>query len=179
MASIIGIDAHKATLTCSAVDELGREVDSITASNDGRGFAKIERFALRVGATRVGIECSGFYGLALARHLIGTGSDVKEVPGQLVKQIRRSLAKGKNDSLDALLIARVVVREKNLPPPPLKGVTHDLKALVDHRETARFKTLQVALCHVERPQRTTLEAGTSLTVPSPPAHFPGLARHLL
>ena len=27
------------------------------------------------------------------------------------------------------------MREKNLPPPPLKGVTHDLKALVDHRET--------------------------------------------
>jgi transposase len=26
-------------------------------------------------------------------------------------------------------------RGKNLPPPPLKGVTHDLKALVDHRET--------------------------------------------
>jgi hypothetical protein len=48
---------------------------------------------------------------------------------------RRALAKGKNDSLDALLIAKVVVREKNLPLPPLKGVTHDLKALVDHRET--------------------------------------------
>src|SRR5919108_3785354 len=35
----------------------------------------------------------------------------------------------------ALLVARVVVREKNLPPPPLQGVTHDLKALVEHRET--------------------------------------------
>ena len=135
MASVIGIDAHKATLTCSAVDELGREVNSITAANDGRGFAKIERFALRVGATRVGIECSGSYGLALAQHLVARGWDVKEVPGQLVKQIRRALAKGKNDSLDALLIARVVVREKNLPPPPLQGLTHDLKALVDHRET--------------------------------------------
>jgi len=135
MARVIGVDAHKATLTCSAVDELGREVDSITAANDGRGFARVGRFALRVGATRVGIECSGSYGLALAQHLVAGGWDVKEVPGQLVKQIRRALAKGKNDSLDALLIARVVVREKNLPPPPLKGVTHDLKALVDHRET--------------------------------------------
>ena len=135
MARVIGVDAHKATLTCSAVDELGREIDSITAANDGRGFARIVRFALRVGATRVGIECSGSYGLALAQHLVAAGFDVKEVPGQLVKQLRRALAKGKNDSLDALLIARVVAREKKLPPPPLKGVTHDLKALVDHRET--------------------------------------------
>jgi transposase len=135
MTTVIGIDAHKGTLTCSAVDELGREVDSITAANDGRGFAKIERFALRVGATRVGIECSGSYGLALAQHLVAAGWDVKEVPGQLVKQLRSSLARGKNDPLDALLIARVVAREKSLPPPPLKGVAHDLKALVDHRET--------------------------------------------
>jgi transposase len=135
MGSVIGIDAHKGTLTCSAVDELGRELDSISAANDGRGFAKVERFAFRIGATRVGIECSGSYGLALAQHLLAVGWDVKEVPGQLVKQVRRALAKGKDDTLDALLIARVVAREKNLPPAPLKGVAHDLKALVDHRET--------------------------------------------
>ena len=92
MASVIGVDAHKATLSCSAVDELGREVDSIRAANDGRGFARVGRFALRVGATRVGIECSGSYGLALAQHLIAAGWDVKEVPGQLVKQIRRANA---------------------------------------------------------------------------------------
>jgi transposase len=134
MGNVIGIDAHKGTLTCSAVDELGREIESISAVNDGRGFAKIERFALRVGATRVGIECSGSYGLALAQHLVAAHLDIKEVPGQLVKQLRRALAKGKDDTLDALLIARVVAREKSLPPPPLKGLPHDLKALVDHRE---------------------------------------------
>jgi transposase len=112
MGSVIGIDAHKGTLTCSAVDELGRELDSISAANDGRGFAKVERFAFRIGATRVGIECSGSYGLALAQHLLAVGWDVKEVPGQLVKQVRRALAKGKDDTLDALLIARVVARER-------------------------------------------------------------------
>jgi transposase len=134
MGTVIGIDAHKSTLTASAVDELGRELDSITAANDGRGFAKIERFARRVGATRVGIECSGSYGLALAQHLAAADVDVKEVPGQLVKQVRRSAARGKNDVLDALLIARVALREPNLPPPPRHGLAHDLKALVDHRE---------------------------------------------
>jgi transposase len=134
MGSVIGIDAHKGTLACSAVDELGREIASTTAANDGRGFAKIDRFARRAGATRIGIECSGSYGLALAQHLVAAGWEVKEVPGQLVKQVRRALAKGKDDTMDALLIARVVAREPNLPPPPLVGVAHDLKALVDHRD---------------------------------------------
>jgi transposase len=164
MASVIGIDAHKGTLACSAVDELGREVDSITAANDGRGFAKIERFATRVGAARVGIECSGSYGLALAQQLAGVGFDVKEVPGQLVKQLRRSFARGKNDTLDALLIARVVVREKSLPPAPLRGVAHDLKALVDHRETL----LREAVRHRNRAHAmlTQLRPGYWRSVPA-------------
>lgn len=134
MGRFVGIDAHKGTLTCSAVDELGRETESISAANDGRGFRKIERFALRVGATRIGIECSGSYGLGLAQHLVAGGFEVKEVPGQLVKQVRRSVGRGKSDELDALLIAGVVAREESLPPPPLKGAAHDLKALVEHRE---------------------------------------------
>ncbi len=135
MASFIGVDTHKDTLSASVVDELGREVESSDAINDGRGFRKIERLARRVGAGRVGIECSGSFGLGLAQHLLSTGFDVREVPGQLVRRDRRSAAKGKSDRLDALLIARVVAREQALPPPPLRGLAHDLKALVDHRET--------------------------------------------
>lgn len=164
MGSVIGIDAHKGTLTASAVDELGRELDSITAANDGRGFAKIERFALRVGATRVGIECSGSYGLGLAQYLEAAGFEVKEVPGQLVKQVRRSAAKGKNDVLDALLIARVGLREPNLPPPPRQGLAHDLKALVDHREML----LREASRHRNRAHAmlTQLHPGYSRAVPA-------------
>ena len=164
MESVIGIDAHKGTLTASAVDELGRELDSITAANDGRGFARIERFALRVGATRVGIECSGSYGLALAQHLAAAGLEVKEVPGQLVKQVRRAAARGKNDVLDALLIARVARREPNLPPPPRQGLSHDLKALVDHRETL----LREAVRHRNRAHAmlTQLRPGYWRSVPA-------------
>ena len=57
------------------------------------------------------------------------------MPGQLVRQVRRAADRGKNDDLDALLIASVVLREPNLPPAPRQGLAHDLKALGDHRET--------------------------------------------
>jgi len=67
VASLIGIDTHKDSLTCYAVDELGKELESVHAVNDGRGFRKVERFASRFRATRVGIECSGSYGLRGAR----------------------------------------------------------------------------------------------------------------
>ncbi len=52
VASFIGVDTHKDTLSASVVDELGREVESSDAINDGRGFRKIERLARRVGAGR-------------------------------------------------------------------------------------------------------------------------------
>ena len=134
MGSVIGIDTHKDSVTGSVVDQVGRELDSVSAVNDGRGFRKVERFARRFGATRIGIECSGSFGLALAQHLTAEGFDVREVPGQLVKRDRRSFSRGKSDAVDALLIARVVAREDKLPPPPFEGLEHDLKALVDHRE---------------------------------------------
>lgn len=66
---------------------------------------------------------------------MAAGFDVREVPGQLVKRDRRAESRGKSDALDALLIARVVARGDKLPPPPFEGLAHDLKALVDHRET--------------------------------------------
>jgi hypothetical protein len=60
--------------------------------------------------------------------------EVKEVRDSSFKQVRRSAAQGKNDILDALLIARVALREAHLPPPPQARLTHGLKTLVDHPE---------------------------------------------
>jgi transposase len=133
--SFIGIDTHKDTITVTAVNEVGRAVATATAVNDGRGFRKVEGLAHRVGAVRVGVEASRSYGLALAHRLLGAGFDVREVPAQLTRRERRSAAKGKSDAIDSLLIARVVAKKDDLPPPPRQGLAHDLKALVDHRET--------------------------------------------
>ena len=133
--SFLGIDTHKDSVTVAAVDAVGREVTSVTAVNDGRGFRKVEGFARRVGAVRVGIEGSGSYGLGLAHRLLAAGFDVREVPAQLTRRERRSVARGKSDDIDALLIARVTARQDDLPPPPVEGLAHDLKALVDHRDT--------------------------------------------
>lgn len=116
-------------------DDLGRKLESATAVNDGRGFRKIERLIDREQPIRVGIEGSGSYGLALAQRRLARGVDVRGVPPQLTRRERKSHAKGKSDALDALLIARVVVRDPTLPQPPKAALAYDLKALVDHRDT--------------------------------------------
>lgn len=103
---------------------------SVTAANDGRGFRKIERLIERQQPERVGVEGSGSYGLALAQRLLARAVDVREVPPQLTRRERRSHAKGKSDGLDALLIARVLVRDPELPQRPRMTLAHDLKALV-------------------------------------------------
>lgn len=134
MEAFLGVDSHKESMWVSVVDRLGKELESATTANDGRGFKKIERIAHRFGAVRVGVEGSGSFGMALVQHLVAAGIVVKEVPAQLVERNRRRLARGKSDDLDALLIARVVARDANLPDPPLAGAALDLKALVDQRK---------------------------------------------
>jgi transposase len=153
VARFIGIDSHKDTVTAWVVDDIGRKTQSITAVNDGRGFRKIERLIEREQPVRVGIEGSGGYGLALAQRLLASGVDVREVPPHLTRRERRSHAKGKSDTIDALLIARVVAREPNLPPPPRAALAHDLKALVGHRDTL----VQEAIRHRNRAHALLLQ----------------------
>lgn len=120
--------------------ELGRT----SAHRRPRGGATVPR----PGARSCGVASSGRHSggdrmfwlvRACARSTPGRRGfrilDVKRFPVSSLSNWAAPLPGGKNDTLDALLIARVVAREKSLPPPPLKGVAHDLKALVDHRGT--------------------------------------------
>jgi transposase len=83
---------------------------------------------------RIGIECSGSFGAALARVLLEAGEDVREVPAALAhRERKREHAKGKSDPSDAVAIARVVAREEHLPSPARSCVLTDLKLLSDYR----------------------------------------------
>ncbi len=135
MASI-GIDTHKATLACSAVDELGRQLVARTFSNDPRGHAAVLSWVQRQPAPRrVGIEGAGSFGAALAEVLVADGEEVVEVPAQFTDRERRSLLqRGKSDPGDALAIARLTAREPCLPALRRPGIVADLKLLVGARE---------------------------------------------
>jgi transposase len=134
----IGIDTHKATLAACAVDDLGRLLAERTFANEPAGHRALQAWADEVApGARHGIEGSSTFGAALARTLVAGGADVREVPAHLTARGRfTSRRAGKSDPGDALVIARVTLREPDLPPVRRADRSRDLGLLVDAREAA-------------------------------------------
>lgn len=116
--SAIGIDTHKNSLAACAVDELGAVLAEATFANDPAGHAALGSWAAEVApGGRLGFEGSSTFGAAAARSLDQAGFAVCEVPPHLSRRERlRTRRAGKSDPGDALAIARVTVRETELPP---------------------------------------------------------------
>jgi transposase len=132
----IGIDTHKATLAACAIDELGRPAAEQTFPNDPAGHAALLAWAREVSSgARIGLEGSAGFGAAAARFLLAAGEDVVEVPPQLSHRERlRSRRAGKSDPGDALAIARVTLREPELPPVRTADWTREIGLLIEARE---------------------------------------------
>jgi transposase len=83
----------------------------------------------------VGVEGSSSYGAPVARALHAAGVDVREIPPHLSRRERpRTRRAGKSDPGDALAIARVTLRETDLPPVRLDDPTEGLGLLATARE---------------------------------------------
>lgn len=136
MKTAIGIDTHKDSLAACLVDELGTALDERTFANDPVGHrALLDWLLTRAPEATVGIEGSASFGAAAARYLIAAGRSVREVPPQLSRRERLGTRRaGKSDPGDALAIARVTVREHDLPPVRLADRSQDIKLLVEARE---------------------------------------------
>lgn len=132
----VGIDTHKGTLAACALDGLGRAVAETVFPNTPAGHEELLAWARAiVPGARIGIEGSSGYGAAAARHLVAAGETVVEVPPQLSHRERlRSRRAGKSDPGDALAIARVTLRESDLPPVRLADASHKVRLLVEARE---------------------------------------------
>jgi len=132
----IGIDTHKRTLAACALDDVGAVLDERVFDCDVAGFAALAAWVrASASAARIGVEGSASYGAPVARHLAGLGFEVREVPPQLSRRERgRTRRAGKSDPGDALAIARVTLREPDLPPVRLEDRTEELGLLVDTRE---------------------------------------------
>jgi transposase len=132
---VVGIDSHKATLAACAIDEVGQVLDERTFPNDPVGFAGLLGWLGGLEIERIGIEGSAAYGAAAARCLLAAGLPAVEVPPQLSHRERlRTRRAGKSDPGDALAIARVTLREVELPPVRLPDASRELKLLVEARE---------------------------------------------
>lgn len=104
---ILGVDTHKDQHVAAVITALGtlREHKAFPAS--AAGYAALLVWARGFGVLRrAGVEGTGSYGAALARHLAAAGIEVIEV-SQPDRAARRQ--QGKSDSLDAQAAARAVL----------------------------------------------------------------------
>jgi transposase len=143
--SAIGIDTHKATLAACVVDALGMPRAERTFDNDPAGHRALLTWAQTSDPDAViGVEGSASFGAPAARFLIAAGCSVREVPPQLSRRERiRTRRSGKSDPGDALAIARVTLREPDLPPVRSADRSLDLQLLVGAREDVVLEMTRV------------------------------------
>lgn len=134
---VLGADVHKRTHTFVAVNEVGRQLGQLTVGADAKGHAKALRWARQTfpGQRMWGIEDCRHLSARLERDLLTGGEQVVRVPPKLMAQTRASArTRGKSDPIDALAVARAVLREPDLPVAAHNETSRDLKLLVDRRE---------------------------------------------
>ena len=134
---VIGVDAHKNTHTLVAVDPLGRKLAQKTIATTSEAHAEAIRWArARFGTDVVwGVEDCRTLTARLERDLLAAGQRVVRVPPHLMSRSRASSReRGKSDPIDALAVARVVLREPDLPVARHDAVSMELRLLVDRRE---------------------------------------------
>lgn len=135
--TVIGVDAHKATHTMVGVESGGRKLAEITVKATTEGHLKALGWARgQFGAGLVwGIEDCRNLSLRLERDLLDAGQRVVRVPPRLMAKTRASARSwGKSDPIDALSVARAVLREPDLPVATHDPISREFKLLVDRHD---------------------------------------------
>lgn len=131
----VGIDAHKRTHTLVAIDDIGRKLAERTVAATPEGHLHALQWAARWTERRFAIEDCRHVARRLEANLLAAGEAVVRVPPQLMAGTRRGgRERGKSDPIDALAIARTLLREPDLPIAQLDGPAREVRLLVDHRE---------------------------------------------
>lgn len=131
----IGVDAHKATHTLVAVDEVGRKLAEKTVAATSDGHLEALTWAAQWDERRFALEDCRHLTRRLEGDLLRAGEAVLRVTPRLMAGARRSAREqGKSDPIDTLSVARAAVREPDLPVARLDGEQRRLRLLVDHRD---------------------------------------------
>lgn len=146
MELVVGMDVHKDTVAVSVVNGTGREIAARTVENTSAGHDGLSGWlAEQAPGARCGLEVSGGIAQGLAEALVAAGHPVVAVaPGLSFREAKRLRVRGKADPSDALAIARVAVRERNLPAVREGDAEEDLKLLVDYRDQLWNERTRVA-----------------------------------
>jgi transposase len=123
-----GVDTHLDLHVAAAVDHLGGVIGTASFPTNKTGYRKLLVWLRSHGPLhKVGVEGTGSYGSALARHLAVEGVTVIEV-ARPNRQVRRR--HGKSDVVDAIAAARAVLSgEANATPKSHDGAVEALRTL--------------------------------------------------
>ena len=138
MVVVLGADVHKKSHTIVAVDPTGHELGQLTVPATAPGHAQALDWARALCGTeeRVwGIEDCRTMSAGLEADLAAAGERTVRVPAKLTARVRASArTRGKSDPIDALAIARAVLREPGLPGPAHDAAAEELGLLTARRE---------------------------------------------
>lgn len=103
----VGVDTHSDTHHAAVIDEVGRKIADASFVTTAAGYQELVDWARSHGQVdKVGVEGTGAYGAALARHLRVAGLTVIEVD-RPDRRTRRH--QGKSDPVDAYAAAAAVL----------------------------------------------------------------------
>jgi transposase len=135
---VIGVDVHKRSHTFVAVDSAGRKMSSHTSSTTTAGHSAALQWARTTcnGSRLWGIEDLRNLSSRLESDLLAAGESVVRVPPNLTARQRASARSwGKSDPIDALAVARAVLRYgHDLPIAAHDPYSREIKLLVDRRD---------------------------------------------
>ncbi|HWJ52236.1 MAG TPA: IS110 family transposase [Propionibacteriaceae bacterium] len=136
---MFGVDAHKRSHTIVAVDDLGKQVATITVGTTTSDHLDAWAWSERIAGEaprRWAVEDCRHLSRRLERDLLAAGEQLVRVPPKLMAHMRDSARTyGKSDPIDALAIARAALREPGLPVARLDGPEREVRLLVDFRDS--------------------------------------------
>ena len=130
-----GVDTHRDNHVAAALDPVGGVLGTASFPTTGPGYRQLLDWLRSFGELgTVGVEGTGSYGAALARHLTREGVTVIEV-SRPNRQVRRRY--GKTDVVDAIAAARAVLSgEATTTPKTHDGPVEALRALKSLQRSA-------------------------------------------
>ncbi len=136
---VIGADTHKGSHALAAVDEgTGRVRGSREIKADGAGHLAAVRWARGLDDDRVwAIEDCRHVSRRLEQALLAAGERVVRVPPHRMGASRKGEREpGKSDEIDALAVARAVVKDgvEQFPVAHLNEQAMEIRLLLDHRD---------------------------------------------
>ena len=130
-----GVDTHRDEHVAAGLDHNGGLLATASFPTTAAGYAALLAWLLSLGElVAVGVEGTGSYGAALARHLTSHGVKVLEV-SRPNRQVRRRY--GKSDVVDAIAAGRAVLSgEATATPKTHDGPVEALRALKSLQRSA-------------------------------------------